>query len=1266
MEYKFGKVPRPSITQKIIAGVEGVNFDYTPANRRNIGTVVHRMDGPLRGTYNFFNTPGTGALADYGIGGELDAAEGLDGAIWEFVDPNGNREPYANGGNSPTTPPRGDGIPFKQKYGGYLNRLLVSIETSGCSGYPDSCTDGSFPAPPETPVSRNQFEALSHLIAYIHDQAQVPFDTFPYYPDPNTSGTDVITCLEHWNFSEKDCPYPLMKAERPKYHARAVEWMKHYQTGQEGDFDPGVTLPEDGAPGTPGDGPAGVFEINDKIKTNTGGIVNLRSGPSTTAAVVTELPKGTELCVLSGSKAADGYNWYQVKKVSGSQQGYVAGDLCTRVAKNGCGTGAPKTPFAAGDRIKTISKTKLVSSPGNASTPAPTAEMKVTDPIRSPQRGASETAIAFARDAGSLRLNDVIAYVNEIYRLAPTLEFDPAILIAQSALETNYWGQGWWNDRLNPAGLGITGDSVQDQQSQNFPNGTASARAQLAHMHAYVYGTTRSLPSDLVGADNRYNTVLSSGNAGKVVTINDLTSKWAVDTQYAPKIVTRGNEIFGQVIQAAAAPPPAGKKIADLTQGTELCVTGAPTSADGFDWFPVERYELKGFVAAAYVDIVEQGGCTATTPEPTPTAKFKTKDKVRVFDGPLNLRSAASTSAQILSSFAIGTDLCVTSGPTRANGYEWYQVSGGWIAGDFCNLVRSGGCGTGTTPGLFTVNDRIAVTDGPLNIRGTPTTQAAVVGDYATGTELCVLEGPVRAKVFEWYRVSAQGKAGWIAGNYCRLVAADGCTSTPVDGRFGADDRIYIAVAELNLRTAPSTTAPILTVLTGGIEACVVAGPRYAGGLDWYRVRTAGREGWLAGQYAGLAQDGGCRTGVGTSAFRLDDRVRVADGPLHLRQEPNLNGTVITMLPTWTQLCVRSTAVTYADGYAWYSVSANGQTGYVAGVYCELVAAGGCLYSEGPVTAQAAPVSPSGVPLGTVLVGAPALAGKVNVRSSTSATSTSKGVLGAGQYAVVMGAAVLANGHSWHPVETIYGAGWVAADETVKQDLIPVDRNWAGNSVASTSLAYIFANAASTTLSREFINSNATVKAQNAGTQGYEGVRYESQPNLNQPGSGRHLVGVVDVLGSGTINLIVVRVRYTDGTFGDSASAPAITLIANKWQRVVTPRIAASAAKTISKVELHIVRSTAAGVAWSFNTDNAKLIVLGPPTPAPQWTHRVTNGPLNLRTASNTSATVIGAMPNGTRLRIISGPVSNQGYSWYSVDAEDFGQGWCVNGFDPI
>jgi hypothetical protein len=70
------------------------------------------------------------------------------------------------------------------------------------------------------------------------------------------------------------------------------------------------------------------------------------------------------------------------------------------------------------------------------------------------------------------------------------------------------------------------------------------------------------------------------------------------------------------------------------------------------------------------------------------------------------------------------------------------------------------------------------------------------------------------------------------------------------------------------------------------------------------------------------------------------------------------------------------------------------------------------------------------------------------------------------------------------------------------------------------------------------------------------------------------------------------------------------------------------------------------------------------PDPPANWTHRVTGSALNLRSAPG--GALLGTMPVGTRLRIISGPVAQGGYTWYEIEAEHVGTGWCVNGFDPI
>ena len=149
-----------------------------------------------------------------------------------------------------------------------------------------------------------------------------------------------------------------------------------------------------------------------------------------------------------------------------------------------------------------------------------------------------------ARSTGSKRLDEVERYVTEVYRVAPQLGFDPALIVAQSALETGYWKSDWWELRLNPAGIGITGHPEQENASPTFANGTMAARAQLAHMHAEVYGNARTLPQILQGVDPTYQRVFEAGWAGTIRTLEDLSGTWAVDPNYHLKIVRVARELF--------------------------------------------------------------------------------------------------------------------------------------------------------------------------------------------------------------------------------------------------------------------------------------------------------------------------------------------------------------------------------------------------------------------------------------------------------------------------------------------------------------------------------------------------------------------------------------------------------------------------------------------------------------------------------------------------------------------------------------------------
>lgn len=266
----------------------------------------------------------------------------------------------------------------------------------------------------------------------------------------------------------------------------------------------------------------------DVIPTNTAQVtesVVLRGGPATDFKRILVLPVGARV-TLTGQQS-NGFH-------SVSYNGKVGWSFSIYLSLDNAGKNLPIVPPGSVEPQPELFP-PITTNQG----------FHYTNALVGPARGTPEQVIEYAKRTNSLRQADVELYVYEIYRLAPQLGFDPSLLIAQSALETGYWKSKWWDERLNPAGLGINDDPSTHPYSAKFPNGTNSARAQLAHMHAEVYGTRKALPTALQGVDITYELVLKAGWAGTVVTLDDLAGTWATDPQYGWKISRVASYIFG-------------------------------------------------------------------------------------------------------------------------------------------------------------------------------------------------------------------------------------------------------------------------------------------------------------------------------------------------------------------------------------------------------------------------------------------------------------------------------------------------------------------------------------------------------------------------------------------------------------------------------------------------------------------------------------------------------------------------------------------------
>jgi hypothetical protein len=169
--------------------------------------------------------------------------------------------------------------------------------------------------------------------------------------------------------------------------------------------------------------------------------------------------------------------------------------------------------------------------------------MTARDPLLAPARGSAVQALGVAFRRGVSRPEALWAYVMEVYRLAPLVGLDPAIVVAQSALETGWWRSPAWTDHLNPAGIGVTGPGVA---SPSWQSGADAAHAQLVHLYLYAVG---AIPpgnplAPYLTADPRYAVARDAGRGGTAHTIADLAGTWATDPSYATSISRVGSALF--------------------------------------------------------------------------------------------------------------------------------------------------------------------------------------------------------------------------------------------------------------------------------------------------------------------------------------------------------------------------------------------------------------------------------------------------------------------------------------------------------------------------------------------------------------------------------------------------------------------------------------------------------------------------------------------------------------------------------------------------
>jgi hypothetical protein len=147
---------------------------------------------------------------------------------------------------------------------------------------------------------------------------------------------------------------------------------------------------------------------------------------------------------------------------------------------------------------------------------------------------------------------------------------------------------------------------------------------------------------------------------------------------------------------------------------------------------------------------------------------------------------------------------------------------------------------------------RVTATQG-LNVRKAAGASGDRSGRYPPGAIVSVLEGPVDADGYRWWRVGNNELAGWVAEGDAEAIwlSPDMGSTQPIDRPVQMGDDVLVTVGDtglLKVRAEPGTGAKVQHQVPNQTQLSVVEGPVDANGFRWWKVTNdAGNiSGWAA------------------------------------------------------------------------------------------------------------------------------------------------------------------------------------------------------------------------------------------------------------------------------------------------------------------------------------------------------------------------------------------------------------------------------------
>ena len=231
-----------------------------------------------------------------------------------------------------------------------------------------------------------------------------------------------------------------------------------------------------------------------------------------------------------------------------------------------------------------------------------------------------------------------------------------------------------------------------------------------------------------------------------------------------------------------------------------------------------------------------------------------------------------------------------------------------------------------------------------LRIRKSPSTSSDVIG-YLTNGEIFNIDG----KEGSWYKINANGKVGYIHGDYVKEVSGNSNSSSNNSGSnsnldtslAGKKGTVVNVSTSLRVRQSPSTSSSVVGSLRGG-QTFEIKGKSGS----WYYINANGLTGYIHGYYVQVGENssnnGGQssgnngqssenNSGMDTSLAGKTGKVVNVSTSLRIRQSPSTSSSVVGSLSAGQTFKING------KNGAWYNIDAQGTKGHVHGDYVQVL-----------------------------------------------------------------------------------------------------------------------------------------------------------------------------------------------------------------------------------------------------------------------------------------------------------------------------------------